>query len=101
MNAWIMASVVLMLLIYLIQARASRAKSDYQDPDRFFLSSHAHSKEGYGSAQMAYFLQMATVYPFFSFAFGGQWWLAAWNTALYVVGILLFIYLLPRFHIGG
>ena len=94
-------SVVLMLLIYIFQARSSRAIAGYEDPDRFFLSSHAHSKEEYGAAQIAYFLQMATVYPFFVFAFSGQWWLAIWNTAMYVVGIILFVVLLPRFHQGG
>lgn len=90
-----------MLLIYLVQARTSRATPYHEDPDRFFLSSHAHSKEEYGSAQIAYFLQMATVYPFFLFSFSGQWWLAAWNTALYIVGIVIFVFLLPRFHKGG
>lgn len=101
LNAGIIVSIGLMLLIYLIQARRSRAVSGYPDPDRFFLSSHAHSKEEYGSAQIAYFLQMATIVPFFSFAFGGLWWLAAWNTVLYIIGILLFIYLLPRFNSGS
>jgi hypothetical protein len=101
LHAATLASVVLMLMIYLVQARKSRERPDHEDPDRFFLSSHAHSKEEYGSAQIAYFLQMATVYPFFLLSFSGQWWLAIWNTALYVVGIVLFLVLLPRFHKGG
>lgn len=101
LHAVTMFSVVAMLCIYLFQARISRAEPNNEDPDRFFLSTHAHSKEEYGSAQIAYFLQMATVYPFFLFSFSGQWWLAIWNTGWYVVGILVFVWLLPRFHSGG
>jgi len=101
LHALTMASVGAMLLIYLVQARSSRNSPNHEDPDRFFLSTHAHSKEEYGSAQIAYFLQMATVYPFFLFSISGQWWLAIWNTLLYIVGILFFLRALPHFHAGG
>jgi hypothetical protein len=96
----IVACTVAMLLLFLFQARAARPTGD-ENPDRFFLSTGAHSTEEYGSAQVAYFLQMATVYPFFTFAFSGQWWLALWNTAFYIVGILIFSKLLPMFTRGG
>lgn len=99
--AIILTCTVLMLFMYLFQAQASRASRQTGDPDRFFLSREAHSTAEYGSAQIAYFLQMATVYPFFLFAFSGQWWLALWNTVFYAVGIWVFAIALPRYHEGG
>ena len=89
-----------MLLIYLFQARNSGAGGQDSEPDRFFLSAHEHSTEEYGATQTAYFLQMATVYPFFVFGFTGIWWLGFWNTLFYAVGIYLFIAVLPRCHSG-
>lgn len=99
--AIILTVTVAMLGMYLVQAQLSRASSLAGDPDRFFLSRGAHSTAEYGSAQIAYFLQMATVYPFFLFGFFGQWWLALWNTLFFAVGIWLFARALPKYHVGG
>ena len=82
--------IVLMLLIYLYQSIRAGTKIDYSDPESFFLSKGAHSGEEYSQTQTAYFLQMATVYPFFIWGFYGQWWLAAWNTLFYAIGISLY-----------
>lgn len=99
-NALVLICTVVMLSVYLVQANRARARRDHGDPDHFFLSRGAHSKEEYGSTQTAYFLQMATVYPFFLFGFMGSWWLGVWNTIFYVVGILVFMWVLPRCNDG-
>lgn len=93
-------ALIAVLFIYIYQARRSLAAADHNDPDRFFLSTHSHSKQEFGSAQVAYFLQMATVYPFFIFGFSKQWWLGAWNTFFWAVGIVVFIIVLPRCNRG-
>ncbi len=84
------------LLIYLIVARRSGKKA-LLHPDDFFLSRSRHQAAEFGASQIAYQLQMSTVYPFFVFAFTGDWWLAVWNTIFYAVGILLLYILLPYF----
>lgn len=99
-NLLILFFVIAMLFVYLMQARRSRTSQSHNDPDRFFLS-RDHSKEEYGSTQTAYFLQMATVYPFFIFGFTGAWWLGFWNTAFYAIGIAFFYWMLPRFTQGA
>jgi Na+/proline symporter len=89
---------VFSLLIYLVVARrAGRLKVTH--PDQFFLSKKEHDGDQFAASQIAYALQMATVYPFFLFAFHGTWWLAIWNTFFFAVGIALLYGLLPRFMV--
>ena len=81
---------ILLLGVYLFQAASSRRKVNYSDPESFFLSKGGHSGEEYGVSQTAYFLQMATIYPFFVWAYFDQWWLAVWNVVFFATGIALF-----------
>lgn len=99
-NAAVLICTIAMLFLYLLEARKARAHPGHDDPDRFFLSNGCHTKEEYGATQTAYFLQMATVYPFFLFGFSHQWWLGVWNTIFYIVGILVFMFVLPRCNRG-
>ena len=99
-NSLVIFCTAAMLFISLWQARSVRAKYKDNDPDQFFLSKKSHSKEEYGSTQTAYFLQMATVYPFFLFGFSGMWWLGLWNTIFYAIGIVVFFLVLPRCNKG-
>jgi len=87
---------VLSLLAYLLIAwRAGKTKMTH--PDQFFLSKSEHDSNQFAASQISYALQMATVYPFFIFAFSGTWWLALWNTLFYAIGIFLLYALLPQF----
>lgn len=81
---------IFLLGVYLFQAASSRRVVDYSDPEAFFLSKGQHSGEEYGVSQTAYFLQMATIYPFFVWAYFDQWWLAVWNVVFFAAGIALF-----------
>lgn len=90
------AGFVLSLLGYLLIARKA-GKIKVTHPDQFFLSKSEHDSDQFAASQISYALQMATVYPFFIFAFSGTWWLALWNTIFYAVGIVLLYALLPRF----
>jgi len=93
--AAILASLLLYAWIAAQSARQSRA-----NPDAFYLAQDTVSAPQFAMAQTAYQLQMATIYPFFTFAFSGQWWLAALNTLFYMVGILLYLVCAGRFHSG-
>jgi Na+/proline symporter len=87
-----------MLVIFLIQARRSSPRTGFDDPEAYFLSKGSHSSAEYGISQIAYFLQMATIFPFFVFAVLGQWWMAVWNIIFFALGIFLFERCLTRFQ---
>lgn len=87
------------LLLYLLVARGA-GKRVLTHPDQFFLSKSNHDDNQFAASQISYALQMATVYPFFLFAFSGMWWLAVWNTIFYAVGIVLLYAVLPKFMKG-
>jgi Na+/proline symporter len=90
---------VVSLLLYLLVARKA-GKVQPTHPNQFFLSQNAHDESQFAASQITYALQMATVYPFFVFAFTGAWWIAAWNTLFYAIGIILLYAVLPRFMSG-
>jgi Na+/proline symporter len=90
---------VISLLLYLFVARKA-GKVQPTHPNQFFLSQNAHDESQFAASQIAYALQMATIYPFFLFAFTGAWWIAAWNTLFYAIGIILLYAVLPRFMSG-
>lgn len=87
---------IVSLLLYLVIARKA-GKLKVTHPDQFFLSKSAHDDSQFASSQISYALQMATVYPFFIFAFTGLWWLAVWNTLFYAIGIALLYAVIPLF----
>lgn len=85
------------LLVYFIVARKA-GKTSLIHPDQYFLSTNSYSSDQFAVAQIGYSLQMATVYPFFIFAFSGMTWIAVWNTLFYALGIILLIFFLPKFQ---
>lgn len=87
------------LLLYLIVARGA-GRRVLTHPDQFFLSKNSHDDSQFAASQISYALQMATIYPFFLFAFTGIWWLAIWNTIFYAIGIVLLYAVLPKFMKG-
>lgn len=91
------AAVILTLIGYFVIARRSRAMSPAH-PDEFFLAKGRADAAQYGSAQIAFALQMTAVYPFFTFTVGGQWWMAALNIVFWALGIVLFWWALPKFQ---
>jgi len=94
------AAVLISLSIYVVVARrAVRARfgAPAQLPRDFFLARHRYGGEEFAASQIAYQLQMSTVYPFVIWAATGDWSLALWNTLFYLVGIGLFLALIRRF----
>jgi hypothetical protein len=87
---------LLSLLVYLIAARRATARQ-LDHPDDYFLARRKVLPEEFAAAQIAYALQMSTVYPFFIFAFQGNWWFPLINTLFYLIGIYLLYQLLPLF----
>lgn len=87
------------LLVYLLVARKA-GKFPITHPDQFFLSKSQHDDSQFASSQIGYALQMATVYPFFTFAFSHLWWLAIWNTVFYALGIVLLAVSVQKFIKG-
>lgn len=94
------AAVILTLVGYFFIARRSRAILPAH-PDEFFLAKGSADAAQYGSAQIAFALQMAAVYPFFTFTIAGQWWMAALNIIFWALGIVFFWVALPKFQVGA
>jgi Na+/proline symporter len=88
--------IIALLFIFFIQAARASKRNKLNHPHSYFLSAGQHSKEEYGMSQVAYFLQMATVFPFFYYSYLGMWWLAVWNIIFYALGIILFFFMLPK-----
>lgn len=86
------------LLIYFLSARVTSSQNREMPPDSFFIAKEEISKDEFAGAQVSYALQMQTVIPFFAWGFLGEWWLAAWNTIFYMIGIFLLVILINRFQ---
>lgn len=90
------AGSVASLVVYMGAAvwRPTRA---WTNPDQYFLAKRGFSDSEFAGAQIAYGLQMGTVYPFFLMVATGDWYFPVANTIGYAVGIFLFLVLIPLF----
>jgi len=69
--------------------------------DDYYLAKGTVRPSQFAVTQTAYQLQMATIYPFFLFAFLGSWWIGIVNDVGYILGILIYFVLLPLFSRGS
>jgi hypothetical protein len=88
--------VILTLIGYLIAAREGR-KKQITHPDDYFLARNRMTSDDFGDTQIAYALQMSTVYPFFILAAAGAWVVPILNSLFWFVGIFLFMVYVQRF----
>lgn len=95
-SALAFVAIILTLLIYLIAARVGR-RIRIEHPDDFFLARNRFSSDDFGDCQIAYALQMSTVYPFFVLAAAGSWLVPMVNSVFWFFGILLLYRWIPRF----
>ena len=95
----IFAAIVLSLILYVYLSQRTRVKR-WERPDEYFLARGSTSSAQYAASQTAYTLQMATVFPFFVFAFTGMAWVAVLNTIFWLVGIGLYYIFIKRFTSG-
>lgn len=91
-------SIVASLGVYFFAVRSNKASAT---SDQYFTARGTVDSNQFANAQIAYALQMATVYPFFLFAFQGMWWVAVINTLFYSIGIALYRLLLGKFARGA
>jgi hypothetical protein len=100
-SPFVFAAALFSLLIYVLVARNAvrhGLRAPKPLPRDYFLARHRYGGEEFAAAQIAYQLQMSTVYPFVLWAATGDWILAVWNTLFYLLGIALFVLLIGRFR---
>src|SRR6267142_4477119 len=90
------AAVIVTLIGYLFAARQG-AKRKITHPDDYFLARNRLTPNDFGDTQIAYALQMSTVYPFFILAAAGAWLVPVLNSLFWFIGILFFMGLVGRF----
>lgn len=95
----VFSAIVLSLLLYLIPARR-QARENFTG-DAYYTARGTFNSGQYANSQVAYQLQMATIFPFFLLSISGQWWVALINTLFFAIGIWLYRLLLPRFAAGA
>lgn len=84
------------LFVYWLAANQAR-KRTLTHPDDFFLARQRLTADDFGDTQIAYALQMSTVYPFFMLAVFGSWMVPVLNSVFWFVGIYMFLAFIPRF----
>ncbi len=88
--------VILSMVGYLFAARQGK-KKEIHHPDDYFLARQRMTPDDYGDTQIAYALQMSTVYPFFVLTVSGAWTVPVLNSIFWFVGIFLFFFCVPSF----
>ena len=99
-NYIVFISIIISLLVYAYAARNARNEAK-GTADDYYLAKGTTKPSEFAVTQTAYQLQMATVYPFFLFAFTGNWWIGFVNNVGYFLGIGIYFLLLPFFSKGS
>jgi hypothetical protein len=95
--AWTFGGVLLSLVAYLIAARQG-ARREIKHPNDYFLARQRLTGDDLGDTQIAYALQMSTVYPFFILAASGAWLVPVLNSVAWFLGIAFFLASVRRFR---
>jgi hypothetical protein len=85
------------LVGYLLAAREGR-RNPVNHPDDYFLARNRITESDLGDTQIAYALQMSTVYPFFMLAASGAWLVPVVNSLFWFFGIVLYRHYVPHFR---